>query len=287
MTFRQVLREPLLHFFLLGAGFFLLFGWLNHGAMEAPDEVVVDQARVEGLVAQFRRVWQRSPTAEEVEGLVDNWIREEIMYREGVALGLDVNDSVVRRRLAQKMAFISDGAVPNEPTEAELQDWLQSNIDKYRLEPVYALRQVFFDPARHGDDLGERLTKLRSTLADDGSVPEGDATLLPGSLPSARASDVARIFGSEFADAIAVLPVGEWQVPLESVYGLHLVKLDGKTPGREPTLAEVRNAVERDWSAAQSEKLNEAFYRAVRERYTVRMTADAAAVPAPVTSGSR
>jgi len=287
MTFRQVIREPLLHFFLLGAGLFLLFGWLNRGAMEAPDEVVVDQARVEGLVAQFRRVWQRSPTAEEVEGLVDNWIREEIMYREGVALGLDVNDSVVRRRIAQKVAFIADGAVPAEPTETDLQDWLQSNIDKYRLEPVYALRQVYFDPARHGDDLGERLTKLRSTLADDGSVPEGDATLLPGSVPSASASDVARIFGSEFADAIADLPVGEWQVPLESVYGLHLVKLDGKTPGREPTLAEVRNAVERDWSAAQSEKLNEAFYRAVRERYTVRMAADAAAVPAPVTSGSR
>jgi hypothetical protein len=287
MAFRRVIREPLLHFFLLGAALFLLFGWLNRGAMEAPDEVVVDQARIESLVAQFQRVWQRSPTPAEAQGLIDNWIREEIMYREGVALGLDVNDSVVRRRIAQKMAFIADGAVPTEPTEAELQDWLQSDIDEYRLEPVYSLQQVYFDPARHRDDLAEHLTKLRSTLADDGSVPEGDATLLPGSLQSARASEVARTFGSEFADAIADLPVAEWQGPLESAYGLHLVKLDGKTPGREPTLAEVRNAVERDWSAAQSEKLNEAFYRAVRERYTVRMAADAAAVPAPVTSGSR
>jgi hypothetical protein len=287
MAFRQVIREPLLHFFLLGAGLFLLFGWLNRGAIEAPDEVVVDQARIESLIAQFQRVWQRSPTPQEAQGLIDNWIREEIMYREGVALGLDVNDSVVRRRIAQKMAFIADGAVPAEPTEAELQDWLRSHIEEYRLEPVYALRQVYFDPARHGDDLGERLTKLRATLADDGSVPQGDATLLPGSLQFARAGEVARTFGSEFAVAVEDLPIGGWQGPLESAYGLHLVKLDGKTPGREPTLAEVRNAVERDWSAAQSEKLNEAFYQAARERYTVRMGVDAAAVAARATSGSR
>lgn len=287
MTLPQVLKEPLLHFFVVGAGLFVLFAWLNRGAMEAPDEVVVDQARIEGLVAQFERVWQRPPTPDEVRGLVDGWIREEILYREGVALGLDVNDSVVRRRIAQKMAFIADGVVPAEPTEAELEAWLQVNGDQYRIEPVYSLRQVYFDPAKQDDDLRDRLQKLAQTLESAAPPPEGDATLLPDSLQSTRLDEVARTFGSDFAEALAGLPVGKWQGPVASAYGLHLVKIEQMTPGRQPALADVRAEVERDWSAAQAEQMNEAFYQAVRDRYTVRIAADLPGAAGPATSGAR
>lgn len=276
MGLRELTREPLLHFFVLGAGLFILFGWLNREAMESPDEVIVDRARLENLTAQFQRTWQRPPTDAELRGLVESWVREEILYREGIALGLDMNDTVVRRRVAQKMAFIADGAAPREATDAELEDWLQANMHAYLFEPVYSLQQVYFDPNRHDDDLRLRL----ATLAQANEA--GDPTLLPRSLESARASEVARTFGSSFAEAIAGLDVGEWHGPVESPYGLHLVKLEAKTPAREPTLAEVRTLVERDWAAAQAEALQEAFYQAVRQRYTVRMpeggvTADGAA----------
>lgn len=209
------------------------------------------------------------------------------MYREGVALGLDVNDSVVRRRIAQKMAFIADGLAPEPPTDADLEAWLEANADTYRIEPVYSLRQVYFDPAKHGDDLRTRMGDMVSTMGQSTSVPAGDATLLPSELQSVRLSDVARAFGSDFADALGDLPLGEWHGPIGSAYGPHLVQVLEKTPGRQPTLDEARAAVERDWSAARTEELNEAFYQGVRERYTVRMAAEIPGVAGPATSSSR
>lgn len=284
---RLALKEPLLHFFVLGACLFLLFAWLNRGMMQAPDEVVVDQARVDGLVAQFERVWQRPPSPEEVRGLIDGWVREEILYREGVALGLDVNDSVVRRRVAQKVAFIADGIAPREPTDVELEQWLQTHADQYRIQPVYELQQVYFDPAKHDADLGDRLQTLASTLDMSTEPPEGNVTLLPAELLSAGTSEIMRTFGGEFAEALAALPVGEWQGPVLSAYGLHLVRVNAVTPARRPVLEDVRAAVERDWSAAQSEELDEAFYQAVRDRYTVRTIADAAAATGSGSPNSR
>lgn len=273
---RRIFHEPLLHFFALGAALFVLFGWLNRDAMVAPDEVIVDQARIENLAAQFEQAWQRPASAEELRGLIEGWVREEILYREGVSLGLDVNDTVVRRRVAQKVEFIADGVMPANPTEEELEEWLISNMDRYRIEPAYSLKQVYFNPVRHGDELRAQLATLRSTLGTSAAAPDGDATLLPGSLRAARSSEVAGTFGAEFADALAGLPAGGWQGPVESAYGLHLVRIEEKVPGKEPVLAEVRDAVERDWSAAQSEKLNETFYQAVKERYTVRMAGNGA-----------
>jgi hypothetical protein len=271
LTLRKTLREPLLHFFLLGTGLFALFAALNRDAMQAPDEIVVDAARITSLVGQYERVWQKAPTQEEVRALVAGWVREEILYREGMALGLDLNDSVVRRRVAQKMEFVADGTVPAEPTDGELEAWLQAHADKYRIEPVYTLRQVYFDPARHDEDLRDHLRALASTREGAALVPEGDATLLPGRLQLAGASEVARTFGVDFAEAVGKLRVGEWQGPVASAYGLHVVKVEQMTPGRHPKLAEVRAQLERDWSIAQSEQLSEALYQAVRARYTVRV----------------
>lgn len=276
----------MLHFFVLGTALFVLFGWLNQGTVKAPDEIVVDLPRIESLAAQFERVWQRPPTADELRGLIDGWVREEILYREGVALGLDRNDTVVRRRIAQKMEFIADGAVPAEPTDEELEEWLASNMDRYRIEAVYNLEQAYFDPARHDDGLRARLAALGSTLGVAATVPGSDPTLLPGTLRAARSSEIARTFGAGFADTLAALPTGEWQGPVESAYGLHLVRIGEKVPGKDPVLAEVRDAVERDWSAAQAERLNEAFYEAVKDRYTVRLAGNAGGTT-PAAAGNR
>lgn len=284
---RRLLREPLLHFFALGALIFLVFGWFNRDELRAPDEVVVDQAQVDGLTMQFQRLWQRPPTAEETRGLVDRWVREEILYREGLALGLDQNDTVVRRRIAQKMDFIAGGATPPVPTDAELSAWLEAHRSTYRIEATYTLRQAYFDAARHGEGLPRRLEGMARSLGDSAAAPEGDVTALPLTLSAASAGDVARTFGKEFSEALAGLPAGRWQGPIASSYGLHLVRIDELTPAHDPGLDEVRAAVVRDWSAAKSDELNEEFYESVRARYTVRIDPAIAGTAGGTAPGAR
>ena len=276
----RLLREPLLHFLVLGALLFLAYGWLNRSGFAAKDEIVVSQGQVDGLVRQFERVWQRVPTAGERQALIDSWVRDEIFYREAIAMGLEQDDPVVRRRLSQKVQFIMDtGADAGPPTDAELQGWLDEHSDRYRIPAAYALRQLYFDPARHGEDVDAAVAQARRALTAGQDVT-GDATLLPASLEG-RAADVERAFGAEFEQALRTLPVGGWQGPVRSTFGLHLVELETRTEGRAATLAEARAEVARDLLQARSEAAQEAYYRRLRDKYAVRIEGDErAAAPA-------
>ncbi len=140
-----------MHFLLLGALLFAAYGWLNQDGYGSRDEIVVTRQQVEGLATQFQRVWQRPPTSAETQALIDSWVRDEVYYREALAMGLERDDPIVRRRMSQKIQFILDRGAPAAPTDAELQQWLDDHADKYRIEPVYALQQVYFDPARRGE----------------------------------------------------------------------------------------------------------------------------------------
>jgi hypothetical protein len=265
------MREPLLHFLLLGALLFGLYGALNRGALDAPGEIVVDRARVDYIAAQFQRTWQRPPTTVELQGLIDAWVREEVHYREGIALRLDRDDPVVRRRVVQKLTAMADAQTTAEVGEAELQAWLAAHSDDYRMEPRYELRQVFFNPTRRGQRLNAEVAAARAALAQGSKAAFGDATLLPDSLATAPASEIERVFGQDFATAVAALPVGGWQGPIASGYGVHLVEIRSREPGRVPALAEVRVAVERDLLRARADKSGEALYQSLRQRYAVRI----------------
>ncbi len=271
---RRLLREPLLHFLLLGILLFVAYGWLNRAGFAARNEIVVSRSQVDGLVMQFEKVWQRAPTAEERQALVDSWVRDEIFYREALAMGLEQGDPVVRRRLSQKIQFIMDtGADAGPPTDADLQRWLDDHADRYRITTGYSLRQHFFDPARHGADLDAVVERARRALAA-GRRAASDPTMLPAALVG-RAADVERAFGAEFEQALQTLPVGGWQGPVRSAYGVHLVELESRTDGRPATLADVRPEVARDYLQAASEAAQEAYYRDLRSRYTVRIEDDA------------
>jgi hypothetical protein len=277
---RRLLREPLLHFLVLGALLFALYAAVRRDAPGAPDEIVVDRARLEALAAQFERVWQRPPAAQELQGLVDGFVREEVLYREGVALRLDRDDPVVRRRVGQKMSFLADAQASGEASEAELQAWLDAHADDYRVEPRTSLRQVYFDPARRGARLEADVAAARAALAGGGRAEPGDATLLPAALDEAPDSELARVFGEAFAAAVAALPVGGWHGPVASSYGVHLVEVRAREPGRTPALPEVRAAVERDLLRARADEAAEEFYRSLRARYRVRVEAGAEATAA-------
>lgn len=270
MTLRRVLAEPLLHFFVAGLLLFLLFGQLNRGALEAPDEIVVDEARIVALRSQFERVWQRPPTADEVEGLVEAWIREEILYREGVAMGLGQDDPVIRRRVAQKLDFISDGLVDDTVSDEQLETWLDEHAADYLIEPLLSLRQAYLDPSRHRDV--EAAVDALARALEAGEFPAaGDSTMLPGVVADSSVTEVARIFGRAFAETVAGLPTASWQGPVESGFGLHFVYVDEYVPGRAPELAEVRAAVERDLLAARRDAAKQAQFQALKARYTIVM----------------
>jgi hypothetical protein len=265
----KLIREPLLHFLLLGVALFALYGWLNRDGFNSRNEIVVSQGQVRNLRSQFERLWQRAPTQQELEGLINNWVREEIFYREGLAMGLDRDDPVVRRRLQQKVEFVLDSAEPAVPTTAELQRWLDEHVAEYRIEPSYSLRQVYFDPARHGEQLKAEVTGAQRAL-NAGKMIAGDATMLPAEV-SGDAAEIARTFGSEFEKALRHLPIGSWQGPVRSGFGWHLIELTSRDEARRPRLEEVRAAVERDLLNVRAKEADSAFYGRLRANYRVRI----------------
>jgi len=272
---KRLLKEPLLHFLLLGAGLFLAYSLMpkSPGNGEA-GKIVVTQGQIEHLATGFAKTWQRPPTAQELEGLVRDWVREEVYYREAMALGLDRDDTVIRRRLRQKMEFVSDDIVAQtEPSDADLTAYLQAHPDSFRVEQRFTFRQVYLNPEKHGENLARDAAQLLAQLnqADNKGDASalGDSFLLEHQFAAVPASEVANQFGEKFAAQLGELPPNQWQGPVESGYGEHLVFVSERTEGRLPVLAEVRDTVRREWANARRLEANEQFYEAMLKHYVV------------------
>jgi hypothetical protein len=271
-TLQKILREPLLHFLVLGAGLFVLFGVVGEPAEERRDQIVVSAAKVENLAELFRRTWRRPPTQAELDGLIEDHVKEEILYREARALGLDDDDIVIRRRLRQKMEFISeDIAAQAEPSEQELRGFLADQSDRFREPARFSFAQVYLSPERRGEDAWGDAERLLVALDAGQSDPaeSGDPFLLDQDYRGLSAREVERLFGRGFAARVAELPVGRWAGPVESGYGLHLVLVHERTSAQLPDLDEVRGAVASEWRAARREEANRAFYEGLRANYEV------------------
>jgi hypothetical protein len=268
-----VIREPLVHFLILGAGLFLLYGYVADTAPERPDKILVDEPELARLSEQFRRTWMRPPTREELAGLAEDFVKEEILYREALALGLDKDDLVIRRRMRQKMEFLNaDLAEQREPTDAQLQAYVDANPEKFRLPPHYSFRQIYLGPDTEG--VAGRAADLLARLQADptlGADPRalGDPTLLPPGLELASEQEIAATFGTEFADVMSGLAKDAWGGPYLSSYGLHLIRLTGGEEGGLPELAQIRSAVAREWSNDRRQEADDRFYQALRARYSV------------------
>lgn len=270
---KRLIREPLLHFLLLGAILFAASSFLS-GRDEVPrDAIVVSAGKIEHLSALYERTWQRSPTREELEGLINNFIREEAAYREGMAFGLDRDDTIIRRRIRQKLDFIAeDIADLVEPSDDELAAYLETHPDDFRVDPRLTFRQVYLNPDQHGDSVEADARDLLSTLGGDATIDAstlGDRILLEHDYRDVSMREVASLFGEQFAIAIVELDPGSWEGPIESGYGLHLVLIDERTEGRQPDLDEVRDQVRREWEHARRLEMTEAFYREMLDRYEI------------------
>lgn len=267
---KKLWREPLVHFLVIGAGLFLAFDYSQGERAEAPNRIVVNASQVEQLAAQFERTWMRPPTEKERAGLVESYVRDEVYYREALAMGLDQNDPQVRRRMRLKLEFILEDLTAAEPPGDEvLRAFLQQHPEKFRIEPRLSFRQVYLNPGKRRDlatDAEKMLAELRAGVAPD---TLGDPTLLPEEQTSVSQSVIARTFGETFAQEVAALEPGSWAGPLDSGLGMHLVLVTERREGRLPELLEIRGEVEREYLAQRRQELKDAAYRKLREGYEV------------------
>jgi hypothetical protein len=208
--------------------------------------------------------------------LVREYIREEAAYREALAIGLDRDDTIVRRRLRQKLEFLSDDLASRaEPTDADLQAFLQANPDLFQSEPLFSFRQIYLNPQLHGSNLQRDQVRLLVDLQRAGLRADfasfGDPFLLPQTFQSVSLAEVKRTFGDQFASAISTASLGVWQGPVASGYGAHLIFVTQRSDGHTPALADVREQVRREWLDAKRREATDKFYEALLRRYTIRI----------------
>lgn len=271
-----MLKEPLFHFLVLGLLIYGGYAWLH--ADDAPDDqqtIEVGAGELGWLQTSFEKRWKRAPTEAELDGLVKEYVRETVLYREALGMGLDQDDTIVRRRLAQKLEFLVQDLVDvKPPTEEELEAYFEEHAADYREPERITFTHVFVDPDRRGeetlddaDEILEALKKLEDPA--NGAKELGDPFMLQRYYPERTEAEISKLFGGEFAKHVAELSVRRWHGPVLSGYGVHLVYVHGKAKFPQPTLAEVHDRVAEDWATAKREELNAEYYTRLLQKYDV------------------
>lgn len=272
----KFLREPLLHFLVLGGVLFLGFHVMRGDTADDKNVIIIDNGVVADILLRYAAVWQGPPTPSDMRGLIENYIHDEVLYREGVAMGLQENDPVVRRRVRQKMDVIAEESESRAaPDDAALQAYLDRHSARYAKPAVVSFEQVMVDPTRHGAETGRVVaTILRALEKGDDPKPLGDNGLLPLRQHNIGVDRIARDFGEAFAHALVRVPEGTWQGPIPSGFGLHLVRVTTRIPERTPALDEARGAVMRDWENDRRQRAITDYYDKARKNFEIVIKAD-------------
>jgi len=271
----KLIREPLFHFLLLGAVIFFMAARVRNASIGPGAKIVVTQSEMESMIMGFSRTWMRRPTQEEMQGLVNDYVREEVLYREATAMGLDQDDVIVRRRMRQKFEFLAeDLATRSSPTDLDLKAYLQQHPEKYHEEPAISFTHIFFSRQKRGASTEAAANSFLAHLnGKNDPAPDietaGDAFLLPAQLDKASVVEIARLFGENFAKQLTMIAVRRWAGPIASSYGFHLVRVDARIPGAAPPLASVRDTVFRDFLNDRRKQELDAQYLKLRARYSV------------------
>jgi hypothetical protein len=277
----RLLREPLVHFLVLGAALFLVFELTSETDQPGERRIVVTAEQVDQLAAQFSRTWLRPPSPDELDGLVEGYLRSEIYYREALAMGLGQDDPYVRNRLALKLeVLLDDLSAEAEPADTELADFLESHAERFAKPARLSFRQVYLNPEHHPDAAAEAQRLLAELNMGSDPAGLGDPSLLGSAFDDLDVDQVGRQFGEKFADALLDLEPGHWSGPVRSPYGIHLILVTQREPARQPALAEIRDRVLVEWRDQRRREAKEQAYQRLRERYDIVMQQDSAA-PAP------
>lgn len=274
--FTRLFKEPLIQFLIIGAAIYGAYAMFATPEENFRDTLVhVDSNRINGFISEWEARWSRPPTREEIDGLIQSYIKEDVLYRQAVAMGLNEDDPITRRRMAQKLEFLtSDLAMMIQPAEGELERYFSDNSEAYRAPDRMTFSQVFFDPDSRGNstlkDAAEALLELQAAgVPTEESMQVGDGFMLQSDFVSVTATEAARQMGSGFVEAVVQLEPGSWHGPVLSGYGVHLVYVYSYKKSSPAVFEEVQAAVLENWQLEQREQFNADFLRNLKERYEI------------------
>lgn len=256
---REWLRDPLAHFLIAGAA---IWGALSLTSSEVDPEartISLSREQRAGLALAFERTMGRAPTDAELDARIGQWVREEVLYREALRLGLDEADPVVKRRLATKMDELASAqAELAQPSEKELRAWYRGNASDYESGGLFEFEQAYFP------------THAAALVARGDDRPRGEPISLPRDVSGMSDKEVGRLFGSDFAEGLSRLQASpEWQGPVQSGYGWHLVRVSRREDANVPPFENVREKVERDWRSRTIAARRAKAYEVLRDAYSV------------------
>jgi len=281
-------REPLLHFLLIGAGIYGLYGMFGTGEAANDERVVtITAGEIQSLTDQWSKTWSRSPTSEELTGAIRHYARTQILFREAMAMGLDNGDRVIERRLAQRLELLAESLItPEEPSEEVLIDWYAANADRFKQPDLYTVTQIFFDPDKREEKTLDDAQAARDKLNLLEQIPPdigeyGDRLMLRNYYPNRSEAELGKLFGTEFADQVVELQPGTWQGPILSGYGTHVVFLSDVLLVPLPAFGDVKESVRDEWMAEQITELSERFIEKLMSRYEIIIEETEAPISAP------
>ncbi len=271
----KLIKEPLLHFLLIGALLFVIFDYLNEEPEPQLKVINVTRTDIENLTNNFLNTWQRPPTKQELNQLIEEKVRDDITYQEALSLGLQKEDIYIKRRLRMKLeSLYIDLSARNEPTQPELESYLKRHAIDFAIDSQLAFSQVYFSPTNNSkEQLDKQIEALKNQLNQNDLQVDieqlGDSTLLASHYPMMSVKNVHNQFGKAFADSIDALKIGKWTGPIRSQYGYHLVKVEQRIPSYVPDLSEVRLTVERGVISERRQQLLDSHYQRLRDQYSV------------------
>lgn len=265
----KLLKEPLLHFMLIGAGLFGLYAWVNPEEENDAEKIVVSEGRIEQLVSVYQKTWQRPPSENELKAMIDDYVLEEIYYRQAVAMGIDQDDTIIRRRMRQKLEFLTgDVLMSTEVSDADLEKYLSEHPDKFSKDAVYTFEQVYINPQKHEGTIAEYLKQTKAKLVAGEDVAS-DSYFVAREQKALPAWKVDREFGANFAAKLSELEAQTWSEPLNSGLGVHFIKVTKLEAGTVSKLADVREQVKREWLYDEKLERRRSFNEKFLEQYDV------------------
>jgi hypothetical protein len=289
------LREPLLQFLAIGLALFVVDSVVNdrRGDRSTSSRIELTDDDLRQITVAWLAQGRPTPTPPQMQSLVENRVREEILYREALALGLEKSDTIVKRRMAQKMEFLAEdvGAL-RDPSADELRAWFEKNSARFALPPRVSFRHLYFSPDRRGqharDEAARALERLTGKAGDwPGATALADRFMYQDYYGDRSLEQLATLFGPAFAQAVVQLKPGTWHGPVESGYGWHLVWLDSLEPPRVPSFEEVEADVKVQWVAEQRAESKRRAFEAMRARYEIVLNGATIAAPSASAGGSR
>lgn len=268
---KKFLKEPFLHFIIIGAALFLVYGLVNDKT-NSKNTIIINDFDVSSIISKWEMQWKRAPTEKELQSLINQNIKQEIFYQEALKMNLDHNDEIIKRRLAQKMQFLSnDIAAMIEPSEKELKEYYKQHSNKYVESANYTLYQITFSPDKRKDNYKAALEALNQNpkASFDEMRDKGDILPFNYYFEHVNANELGLQLGSKFSEALAKQEINKWVGPVQSGFGYHLIYITNKETPKLPPLEKVKKAVIRDYEYDYQKEIDESIYKEFKKRYTI------------------